>query len=281
MKKILLVLSMMVVLVGCTKNETYEQTMLEAKEAIFERKFPQAEELIEVAIKESKKDDTAKYIQKQLKLYQSGLKNVEGNKKDIAQGEFEEVIATTNGSPQLIIFAQEDLKKITDEKKNSEEAKKEVTQDKKADENSLWNEHKDTELANYMVTWGQTMNQQYQQYSNQKNVDLYGVQVPENVLKGEWTMAVDESPVTVEWSQDGTGTKDYQLVAVFSDADTQPYMEKHVYFFVIHQGTPQVLITQQNQGNDHNYLYFHVTSRTDLISAFTEIVKSQADESAQ
>ena len=85
-------------------------------------------------------------------------------------------------------------------------------------------------------------------------------------------MKVDGKPLlmicqlTTAWSEDGLGD-DYALVAVFSDADTQPYLEKHVYFFTIVSGEPKVLVTSQKQGNEHNYL-----GNKELKEGFSELV---------
>ena len=125
------------------------------------------------------------------------------------------------------------------------------------------------------MSWGPTMDQQYKQYDKNNSVDLYGLKLPEAVLSNSWTMAVGESPVSVEWSTDGEGTKDYQLVAVYSDAETQPYLAQHVYFFVLQKGQPKVLVTQQNQGNEKNYLYFNQSQNQELNNGFSQIISNQ------
>lgn len=92
---------------------------------------------------------------------------------------------------------------------------------------SFWNSEKDTKLNEFMISWGQTMSQQY---NKANNVDLYGLKLSEIVLTNNMTMAVGESPVSVEWSENGEGSKDYQLVVVYSDAETQPSLDQRVYF---------------------------------------------------
>ncbi|MFW7394196.1 MAG: DUF4767 domain-containing protein, partial [Vagococcus fluvialis] len=87
-----------------------------------------------------------------------------------------------------------------------------------------------------------------------------------------WQVAINEQPVEMEWSETGTGEKAYQLVAVYSDAETQPYLGKHLYYFVLEQGKPKVLVTQQNQGNEMNYLYFNETENQALRDGFSNIV---------
>ncbi|BDP59587.1 hypothetical protein EfmJHP38_05250 [Enterococcus faecium] len=58
----------------------------------------------------------------------------------------------------------------------------------------------------------------------------------------------------IQWSEDGTGHADFNLVAVYSDVETGEYLGQHVYFFGFQNGQPKVYLTQQNQGNDKNYM---------------------------
>lgn len=137
---------------------------------------------------------------------------------------------------------------------------------------TLWNADKATQLEAFMTTWGQTMGQQYKSYTNQMSVDLYGLKVPQAILNGEWKMAIGGVPVSAEWSESGTGQADYQITAVYSDAETEPYLKKHVYLFGFQQNQPKVLVTQQNQGNPDNYLYFNETANNELKNGFDQIV---------
>ncbi|RHH69032.1 MULTISPECIES: DUF4767 domain-containing protein [Vagococcus] len=116
------------------------------------------------------------------------------------------------------------------------------------------------------------MGQNYKEYNQSNSVDLYGLKVPGDIFNGTWTMAINNQPVQVEWSETGEGSAPYQLVAVYSDADTQPYLQKHVYFFIIENGQPKVYVTQQNQGNNENYLHFSETQNPDIKAGFSQIV---------
>ncbi|MDW3670732.1 DUF4767 domain-containing protein [Enterococcus faecium] len=144
-------------------------------------------------------------------------------------------------------------------------------------EQTLWNADKSAQLEAFMATWGQTMGQQYKSYTNQMSVDLYGLKVPQAILNGEWKMAIGGVPVSAEWSESGTGQADYQITAVYSDAETEPYLKKHVYLFGFQQNQPKVLVTQQNQGNPDNYLYFNETANNELKNGFNQIVYGQAN----
>ncbi|MBS7577101.1 MULTISPECIES: DUF4767 domain-containing protein [unclassified Enterococcus] len=140
-------------------------------------------------------------------------------------------------------------------------------------EDTLWNTEKSEKLNSFMINWGQAMNRSYKQYSPNNNVDLYGLSLPASVLNNSgWQAVIGDTPIVLNWSEYGDEKSDYSLVAVYSDAETQPEFAKHVYFFTIYLGQPKVLITTQNQGNENNYLYFTETENFELRNGFNEIV---------
>jgi hypothetical protein len=139
----------------------------------------------------------------------------------------------------------------------------------------LWDADKDKKLNDFMNTWGQTMNQTYKQYIPNNNVDLYGLKLPDSVLNNnKWQAVIGNTPIVLNWSENGEEESGYSLVAVYSDAEAQGYLSKHVYFFTINSGVPKVLITSQNQGNPNNYLYFKEIENKELRDGFTNIVNS-------
>ncbi len=150
--------------------------------------------------------------------------------------------------------------------------------------NTLWDSEKSTQLATFVPQWGKTLGQEYKSYNPQNNVSLYGTPLPQAVINGNWKMAINEAPVTVQWSEDGTGQADFNLVAVYSDVETGEYLGQHVYFFGFQNGQPKVYLTQQNQGNDKNYMYFNETQNQQLKQGFIDIVNGQTpvvEESTQ
>lgn len=119
------------------------------------------------------------------------------------------------------------------------------------------------------------MNQTYKQYSPNNNVDSYGLQLPDSVLNNnKWQVIIGNMPIVLNWSENGEEESGYSLVAVYSDAELQDYLSKHVYFFTINSGVPKVLIASQNQGNSNNYLYFKETENKELRDDFSNIVNS-------
>lgn len=97
--------------------------------------------------------------------------------------------------------------------------------------NTLWDTNKASKLET-LSQWGKTLGQEYKSYNLQNNVSLYGTPLPQAVINGDWKMAINEAPVTVQWSEDGTGHADFNLVAVYSDVETGEYLGQHVYFSV-------------------------------------------------
>ncbi|MGF2137773.1 DUF4767 domain-containing protein [Enterococcus faecium] len=142
----------------------------------------------------------------------------------------------------------------------------------------LWDTNKASQLETFVPQWGKTLGQEYKSYNPQNNVSLYGTPLPQAVINGNWKMAINEAPVTVQWSGDGTGYADFNLVAVYSDVETGEYLGQHVYFFGFQNGQPKVYLTQQNQGNDKNYMYFNETQNQQLKQGFIDIVNGQTPQ---
>ncbi len=141
-------------------------------------------------------------------------------------------------------------------------------------EKNSWDASKATELATFMSTWGQEMGQQYRSYNDHVNANYYGLQVPQYIFDGQWSMVIDQTPVTVEWSENGRGQAGFELVAIYSDIDHPKPSGAHLYFFGFQQNQPKVMVTQQNQGNPNNYLYFKETENNELKNGFERIVNS-------
>lgn len=282
--KILSIGLLLLLLVSCGKNDTYNQSMEKAKKAINEEKFEQAESFVEMALENKPKEEEAKNYQKQITSYNQAMAFKKKKETKNAVIKLDEVIKVKDGSIQLVEYAKKEKDKLAKEK---EEPKKESNKKDKKNKNTketsekLWNTSKADKLRDFMVGFSQAMDQNYKEYSQSQSVDLYGVKLPSAVLNNEWQMAVNEEAVSIEWSETGEGSKPYQLVAVYSDADTQPYLKKHVYFFVIENGNPKVFVTQQNQGNEKNYLYFTETQNEDIKNGFSQIVNNKQAEKTE
>lgn len=262
-------------LTSCSKTDSYDQSMQKVKEAIVERKFEQAEGFAEMASESRPKDDKAQTYLKHIQLYLEALENKEAKENEKAINKFQDIIEITGGSDKLVRYAENEKVKL--EKLDTDSSKKDVEKEGKKEEQveTVWNVEKSEKLKIFMEQFSKVMGQNYKNYSQPNNVDLYGLLLPDAIFNGDMQLAIESQPVEVEWSETGEGKASYQLVAVYSDAETQPYLAKHVYFFVIQSGTPKVLLTQQNQGNNENYLYFNETENEVLINGFNSIVNGE------
>ncbi|THB60355.1 DUF4767 domain-containing protein [Vagococcus silagei] len=251
-------------------GEAYDQSMKKVNDAIKERKFIQADIYVEKALEKKPKDLTAQNYQKQLSFYRKSLDELEKKNQDLALSNLKQVVEIKGGSAKLVSYAKKDMEKLGTSTTKTSETSKPKEENKKTE--TVWNADKEKKLKQYMSDFSRTMKQQYEEYTSSNSVDMYGAKLPEDVFSGKHKMAVNEQPVEIEWSDTGEGKLPYQLVAVYSDAATQSYGAKHVYFFVIKNGQPKVFITQQNQGMPNNYIHFSETENQDLQQNFAQIV---------
>jgi len=260
---------------GCKKRNEYEQSFYDAKKALSEKKFKYADLYLSQALKEKPGSEEAKIYLSQLKNYQKALEFKENKQKDQAIDYLDLVIDEVDGSHTLIEYAKDEKKAINDDTstENSNEEFPDVEVALDGPKKDLWSPDQSAELSAFMLSWGKQMNQTYESYNNKHSVDFYGVNIPEDVLSGKWKMVINENdePVNIEWSDSGIGKAPYQLVSVFSDAEHQEGLDKHLYFFVLVDSKPKVYVTQQNQGNSQNYLYFNETQNVELSQTFSQI----------
>ncbi len=161
-------------------------------------------------------------------------------------------------------------------KKVNTSSKENSSSENSQSKQTQWNNSKATQLANFMSSWGPTMNQDYKSYTPDNNVNYYGVKYPDELSKD--STVVDGSPVSIEWSSNGEGNKSYEVVAVYSDAEqghTKTMAVNHLYLFTIHDGQPVALVTMQNQGAEDGKYHFSPTKNTDVSSNFTKIYNGQ------
>ena len=166
--------------------------------------------------------------------------------------------------------------------KKSGENKSQATSQKKA--STPWNADKDKQLEAFMAKWGPSMHQAYEKCTPDNPGDFYGVEVPNSVYNGKMPLAIDDinNQVKATWNSEGKGDKDtYIIVACYSDAKTQRYMEKHVYLFTIYNGQPVTLVSMQNQGNERNSFVFSPTKNDDVRQGFANIYQGQGTNSSQ
>lgn len=137
--------------------------------------------------------------------------------------------------------------------------------------NAIWNDTKAQKLANFMAEWGDVMDQNYDASTPSHGVSFYGLQFPQDL--NNILFKVNDTKASIAWSTTGNGHQDYELVAVYTDAQHAESMDAHLYFFTLHQGTPVTLITEQTNGDVKNDgLYFKPTANKALSNGFATIV---------
>lgn len=142
---------------------------------------------------------------------------------------------------------------------------------------AVWNEEKTAQLKDYILTnWGPAMGQTYKAYTPATLGTFFGVPIPDGLLTATAVMTPDMNGQSPElfWSMDGLA-QSHQLavVAVYADSEGNRSMSQHLYVFTVNpQGQAQVWITQQNQGNPENKLYFTETKNEALRDFFTQLV---------
>lgn len=136
----------------------------------------------------------------------------------------------------------------------------------------VWTPAKAQALHDFVMTWEKSMGQQYQEYGPTNDVKFYGMPIDADAIQKN-KIAVNDQPVTVSWSKDGTGAAQYKIVAMYSDAATARYAAQHLYLFALDAtGQPVVLITMQNQGMPDGRLHFKPTANSALAAGFARIV---------
>lgn len=141
-----------------------------------------------------------------------------------------------------------------------------------------WSDDKRQQLSKFMSNWQTEMGQSYEEYYPGHDFDLYGLMFPSSLTNSGETLrpTIDNQFIDMQWSNDGTGNHDYNLVAVYggdaSSDKNSPLLT--MYLFTLHNGQPEVLVTQQNQGNPEGRLYMKPTDNQALQAGFESIINN-------
>ncbi|GGC90282.1 DUF4767 domain-containing protein [Enterococcus wangshanyuanii] len=309
MKKIIVGCVLLLLVTGCAgnnesskekANETtssamkaakYDSALAKGKEALVDKDMSKAQASFQLAL-EYKKEEEAQALLEQVVLYKEAVSLKEKKEYSAALEKLTEIDKQKNGSAILKGYVQDLREAIAKENTKVVESKEtEATKEndkktqetsstvetpqttQKAENNIPWDQQKRADLVQFMADWGQSMDQSYVEYSPNRQVNWYGINFPSTFANNN--IAVNGSPATVQWSESGLTDNVYNVVAIYSDMGTTgAVMNNHLYLFTILNGQPIVLITQQNQGNAENLVYFTTTQNADLTSGFAQIVGS-------
>lgn len=181
--------------------------------------------------------------------------------------------STVQSTEQTTSEMKQSLGTSTSESSTTESSTEEV-------KNTLWDHNKSAQLETFVIQWGKTLGQTYKSYSDTNPVSQYGTPLPNAVIDGSWKFLVDNAQMPIQWSTTGenNGTVVFQLVAVYSDMEISSDMIRHTYFFGFKDNQPKIYITQQNQGNENNYMYFSETQNQQLKQGFVDIVNGNVPQ---
>lgn len=132
----------------------------------------------------------------------------------------------------------------------------------KVDGTTIWTQEQSQELADLMVSWGNSMNQS-------------GYQDVTDTVRERSLAVVDESGAgpnySVDFSTDGTGQAEYHIVGIYhySKVVAGGNLDHNYLFTIKNDGTPVVLYSPTSQDNIYKV---RVTDKSDLISGFSDIV---------
>ncbi|WP_053084462.1 Lreu_0056 family protein [Companilactobacillus ginsenosidimutans] len=139
---------------------------------------------------------------------------------------------------------------------------------------ALWNKTKDRQLQTFMGEWGETMGQKYTKYDGVHPLktsvgERYPADFSRSVLYGK--------KVSIGWSNDGLGSNEYNIVAMYNyDGDIPPLPSHITYFFAFHDGKPVILVDEARDG----YPQWGETKNTALRTNFERIAGVGYQESA-
>ncbi|MGX7264566.1 DUF4767 domain-containing protein [Enterococcus crotali] len=155
---------------------------------------------------------------------------------------------------------------------SSTETKTEET--KQSDDKKVsWTEKNASDLQQFMSSWGDTMGQEYKEYSKENNVNFYGLSIPSGLLENKMRPKINNEFVEMSWLQSSQKEGSYTILTVYSDIETTPSVGGHCYLFTMYQDRPVVLVTMQNQGNTENTIVFKETDNQELKNGFNQIIE--------
>lgn len=228
--------------------------------------------------------------QNAIELYQKAEDNYQDKRYDIAKDNADTIVDKSQYPAEMKDKASQLLDHINKAKSEKENKDKKESNKSKAkdDTSSLWNETKDKELSQFMVSWGNEMKQHYEKIRNENtpwgNINA----IVDNSIDDDQAMnpAWEDGPdsgktlIPTRWADNGDLEPNvYNVVAAYSShndhGNLPPNCSGILYLFTIHNNKPLVLVTKQNQGGfPNNALCFKETENQSLKQGFSSIVNS-------
>ncbi|TGY17718.1 DUF4767 domain-containing protein [Lactobacillus intestinalis] len=167
--------------------------------------------------------------------------------------------------------------KIKDKKKSKTSSKpkkkKKVVKkvnSKKKKSTASWTSQKDQQLNNFVASWSQNLQQQYQKYDGQNSLKaINGLSYPDVFTQRSFTL--NNRNIELRWSPKGKNIAQYNVVAIYNDN----FKDKNwhlTYLFCLHNKKPVVLL---EQGHNTNPIIVTVAKDSVLKNSFAKIVNGR------
>ena len=137
---------------------------------------------------------------------------------------------------------------------------------------ALWSATKSSELASFMSSWQDTMNQSYEGTYDGQSVTVGTLSLPSDIKHNQYQdkITVNGDKVKLKWTASADTAAKYQVVAAATDLNASSGVITYLYVF--HNGSPDVLVSQD--GADATTFNFTSSQNTDLQDGFAKIANA-------
>ena len=141
-----------------------------------------------------------------------------------------------------------------------------------ATQTALWSTTKSSELASFMSTWQDTMNQSYEGTYDGQSVTVGELSLPSDIKNNQYQdkITVNGDTVKLKWTTAADTAAKYQVVAAATDPNAASGVITYLYVF--HNGSPDVLVSQDSA--DATTFNFTSSQNTDLQDGFAKIANA-------
>lgn len=146
-----------------------------------------------------------------------------------------------------------------------------ATQPQNSTAKGVWSTAKNQELSKFMASWQTKMRQSYQGTYDGKNPNHYGFIFPKSFSDAHFKdkIRINNQPVALSWwAAANSAQSTYRVVAVATDPRPDKLMQLITYFFIDHQGKPEVYYSMTTNGG---ILYLFPTENIELKQGFAQI----------
>ncbi len=127
-----------------------------------------------------------------------------------------------------------------------------TTTSTESEEIELFQKAQADELTSFMKNWE---GKDYEAFTPEEDVNFYGVMLPNDLLAGKMKLQIGDKVFQPTWWEVAK-PEDFQIVGLYSNANTADFGTAKAYLFALDNGKAGVYETMQNQGNEEGTLAF-------------------------